>query len=411
MIKVAQRFPTEALPDAGEAVRHELRRPEIACTIKKGMRIAVAVGSRGMDKLAPVVRALVAELKQRETTPFIVPAMGSHGGAKAEGQTALLAELGVTEESVDCPILSSMDTVELATLDNGLPVLMDANAMQADCIIPLNRIKPHTGFSGDIESGIAKMLSIGLGKHSGAAACHAMGYKHMRDNIVAMAQIKLIKCPIFFGLATIENAYDKIRKIVALPGSTLIEEEKKLLEEAKENMPRILFSPLDVLIVDYMGKEFSGTGTDPNITGRANTPYKLTTQKTARLVILDLSDKSKGNAAGVGLADIITRRLYNKINLETTYINHLTSQELSGGMIPIIMETDCLAIQAALKTCRVRDFDSIRTVHIKNTLHLDEIYISVSLLTEALQHQDISIKEKYQDWKFDAVGNLLRLGM
>jgi hypothetical protein len=405
MMRVRQYFAAETLDDVNEAIHSELCRPEIGGTIKKGMTVALAVGSRGMDRLTPIVHTLVAELKLLGAHPFIVPAMGSHGGATAEGQTAVLAELGVTEESAGCPIRSSMETVELTILDNGLPVLMDKNVMQADGIIPLNRVKPHTGFSGDIESGIAKMLSIGLGKHRGAASCHAMGYGYMGNNIIEMAKIKLCRCPILFGLATVENAYDKVKKISALPCSTLIEEEKMLLVEAKKNMPGILVTPLDVLVVDCMGKEYSGMGTDPNITGRANTPYVQTTQKTGRLVILDLSDKSKGNAAGVGLADIITKRLFSKINLETTYINHLTSQVLSGAVIPMVMDSDRLAVQAALKTCGVRDLESVRLVRVKNTLRLDEIFISASLLSEAEQHPDISIFGEPFDWTFDAAGN------
>ena len=410
MIRITQRFPDTALHDVPAEVRKELRRPEISGRIHKGMRVALAVGSRGIDKLVPLVSALVAELKEQGAEPFIVPAMGSHGGATAEGQAALLAGLGITGESAGCPVVSSMETVELEKLANGLPVLMDANAMKADGIIPLNRVKPHTGFSDVIESGVTKMLSIGLGKHRGAASCHALGYEHMGRNIVEMARIKLRKTPVLFGVATVENAYDKVAKVVALLPEDLIENERKLLVEAKANMPSILFTPLDVLVVDRMGKEYSGTGMDPGITGRANTPYVKTSQKTSRMVVLDLSDKSKGNAAGIGLADVTTRRLYNKIDLEATYINHLTSTVLSGGMIPLIMENDCLAIQAALQTCNILNPEARRVVRIPNTLHLGEIYISESLRDEAEKNPDISLLSEPREWEFDQAGNLGSLG-
>ncbi len=407
MVRVSQSFPKEALQDIPEAVCKELRRPEIASRIKKGMRIALAVGSRGMDNLVPLITSVVAELKLQGADPFIIPSMGSHGGATAEGQVALLAELGITEKSVQCPIQSSMETIELDKLPNGLPVLMDAIAMHADGIIPINRIKPHTGFSGIIESGVAKMLSIGLGKHKGAASCHAQGYKYMCHNIVEMAKIKLQKCPILFGIATVENAYDKISIIEALPVETFIESEQELLKIAKNNMPRILFSPIDVLVVDRMGKEFSGTGMDPSITGRANTPYVNISQKTTCMAVLDLSEKSKGNAAGVGLADVTTRRLFEKINLEATYINHLTSTVLSGGMIPLIMDNDKLAVQACLHACNVLEPTARRVVRIPNTLHVGEIYISESLLSEAEEHPQIEILENAKEWSFNNQGNLL----
>lgn len=406
MLRVTQKFKDEALRDAPRELNERIRRPEIAGRVKRGMRVAVTVGSRGIDQLVPIVKTLINELKELGAEPFIVPAMGSHGGATAEGQTALLAGLGVCEESAGCPILSSMETVELGVLDNGLPVLMDNNAMRADGIVLLNRVKPHTGFSGEIESGLVKMLSIGLGKHRGAASCHALGYGHMGDNIIEMARIKLAKTNILFGVGTVENAYDKVSRIAVLPADEIIEREKQLLLEAKANMPRILFSPLDVLVVDRMGKEYSGTGTDPSITGRANTPYVNVSQKTNRLVILDLSDKSKGNAAGIGLADVTTKRLFNKIDLEATYINHLTSTALSGAMIPLVMDNDRLAVQAALHACNVLDPALRRVVHIPNTLHLGTIRISESLRREAEKLPNVTIEGNAEDWPFDETGNL-----
>jgi hypothetical protein len=410
MVRVAQRFEDGRLEDVAAAVRHEIRRPEIAGRVKPGMRIALAVGSRGLESLALVTRTLVEELRTLGAEPFVVPGMGSHGGATAEGQQGVLASLGVTEQSVGCPILSSMATVELGKLPNGLPVLMDANAMAADGIVPVNRVKPHTSFSGEIESGLVKMLSIGLGKQKGADSCHALGFGKMAEHVMEMAKIKIATAPVLFGLATIENAFDKICLIRALPAETLIEDEKKLLPIAREKMPAILFNPLDLLIVDMMGKEFSGTGTDPNITGRAATPYVNLRQKTGKMVILDCSDATKGNVAGVGLADITTRRLFGKMDFEATYINHLTSTVLSHAKIPVLMDSDRMAIQAALKTCNVPDPAAIRLVRVKNTLQIGEIRISESLLPEALRHPQVDIVNESEAWPFDAAGDLTDRG-
>jgi nickel-dependent lactate racemase len=350
MVRVHQNFSNHTVSDIEETLRSELRNPVISKRIKKGMRIAVAVGSRGVTDIAKIVAVVVDELKKMGSDPFIVPAMGSHGGATAAGQIELLAGLGVTETSVGCRIISSMETVELGVLENGLPVLIDKNAMKADGIVVINRIKPHTAFSGPIESGLTKMITIGLGKQKGADSCHVFGFGHMAKNIVDMAEIKLRQAPFLFGVGTIENAYDKVAKIIAIPAEEIIETEKQLLVEAKANMPKILFTPIDVLIVDQMGKEFSGAGMDPNITGRAATPYVTTNQQTNKLVVLDLTDRSHGNAVAMGLADITTRRLVNKIDFEYTYTNCLTCTVMTGGKIPAFMESDRLAIQAAVKT-------------------------------------------------------------
>ena len=408
MVRIRQLFPGCALLDVAGALRAEFLKPAIARRLKKGMRIAVGVGSRGVADLPLLVSVVVDELKQRGTLPFIVPAMGSHGGATAEGQASVLAALGVTEASAGCPIVSSMNTVELGALDNGLPILMDENAMRADGIVVINRVKPHTSFSGPIESGLVKMMTIGLGKQKGADSCHIFGFGFMAKNIVDMAGIKLQKAPFLFGVATVENAYDKVAKVVVIPAEEIIETEKQLLQEAKKSMPSILFTPLDILIVDLMGKNYSGTGTDPNITGRASTPFLVTTQVIGKMAILDLSDASHGNATGVGFADLTTRRLFNKVDFEATYANHITV--LSHAKVPVMMDSDRLAIQAAVKTCNVPDLSRVRMVHVRNTLHLDTIRISESMLEEARQHPRLSVLGEPEEWRFDACGNLPNLG-
>ena len=316
----------------------------------------------------------------------------------------------MTEASAGCPIVSSMDVVELGRLPSGLPILMDRHALQADGIVVINRIKPHTAFSGEYESGLVKMITIGLGKQKGADSCHAFGFGHMARNIVDMARIKLQKAPFLFGVATVENAYDQVARIVAIPAEEILATEPKLLLLAKQNMPGILLSALDVLVVDQMGKEYSGAGIDSNITGRAATPYVNVTPKTAKMAVLDLTEKSHGNATAMGLADIITRRLYEKIDFEHTYANALTSTVTLGGVIPLIMESDRLAIQAAVKTCNAPDLQRVRLVRIPNTLHVREIEISESLLAEASRQPRIDLIGEPAEWNFDSSGNLQDIG-
>jgi len=406
MARVRQIFPDNAIGDVEAALRAELGQPAIAALVAPGASIAVGVGSRGIAELPLLARTVVDELKRRGARPFIVPAMGSHGGATAEGQAALLATLGVTEESAGCPVRSSMETVELGVLPNGLKVLMDAESMKADGIVVINRIKPHTSFSARIESGILKMLTIGLGKQAGADACHRLGMAIMAQNIIDMSAVKLAKAPVLFGVGTVENSYDRICRIAAIPAPEILAREAELLVEARANMPRIMFNPLDVLVVDRMGKEYSGTGMDPNITGRAGTPYVKTELEAARLAVLDLSDKTKGNATGVGLADICTRRLFDRMDFAATYMNHITSTILPGGKIPVMMDSDLRAVQCAIKTCNAPDMGGLRIVRTPNTLHLGTLMISEALLDEARQNPQIEVLGVAEDWAFDAGGTV-----
>ena len=401
MAPVRQLFDGTEEKDVAGAVMAEIAKPGIAERIRPGMTVAVGVGSRGLAELPTLVRATVEGLRARGAEPFIVPAMGSHGGATDEGQAALLAKLGVTAETVGCPIRSSMGTVELGRLPNGLPILMDRLAMEADGIVVINRVKPHTSFSGEIESGLAKMITIGLGKQQGAESCHAQGFGMMAENVVEMARIKLGIAPILFGIATVENAYDRIRHTEAVPAEEILAREPELLRMAKANMPRVLFNPLDVLVVDLIGKEFSGTGADPNITGRPGTPYLKTELEVGRLVYLALSPKSGGNATGMGLCDVTTRALFDGIDFAATYANHLTSTVLTGAKVPMMMDSDRRAVQAAIKTCNAPDMGQLRVVRIPNTLHLGTILVSEALLDEAQAHPQIEVLGPVEEWPFD----------
>jgi len=410
MALARQVFDVETLEDVAAGVAAEFAKPESEGAIRAGAEIAITVGSRGMNRLPELTAAIVSEVKKRGGKPFIAPSMGSHGGATAEGQEKLLAKLGVTAATAGCPIRSSMEVVELDRLPNGLPVLMDREAMAADGIIVMNRIKPHTSFSGDYESGMVKMLSIGMGNQKGADSCHALGFGQMAQSIVEMARIKLAKCPVVLGIASIENAYDQVSRIVVVPANRILEVEPDLLIEARRKMPRLLIDPVDVLVVDRIGKEFSGTGADPNITGRAATSFVRTTQRVERMAMLDLSDKSAGNATGIGLADSCCRRLVDKIDFEATYANPLTSTVLAQAKIPMTFPNDRLAIQACVKTCGVVDMNRIRMVRVANTLEIGTLMISEALIAEADSIPGLEVAGEAADLSFDGDGNLTDLG-
>ncbi|MDT8899900.1 lactate racemase domain-containing protein [Anaeroselena agilis] len=407
MVKIRQAFPASRIGDVAATLRQELARDEIGRRVRPGMKVAVAVGSRGVADIPILARVTVEELKRMGAEPFIVPAMGSHGGATADGQREVLANLGVTEESAGCPIKSSMAVVEIGRLDNGLPVYIDEFAYNADGIVVINRIKPHTAFRGPNESGLVKMITIGLGKQKGAESCHAFSFKYMAEHIPAMAGVVLAKMPVLFGVGTVENAYDQVAKIVAVTPENLIETDRQLLLEAKANMASLPFSQIDVLVVDKIGKDISGDGMDPNITGRYPTPYASGGPDIAKLAVLDLTDATHGNANGMGTADITTRRLVNKTNFPMTYCNGLTSTVLIPTKVPAVFECDRDAVKAAIKTCNARDLKKARVVRIQDTLHLEEIRVSEALLEEVRANPRLMVCGDPEELRFDDDGNLV----
>ena len=404
MAPVRQIFDDTHIADLEGHLKRVLAEANFAARIKPGESVALGVGSRGVAELPTLVRLTVAALKDAGAKPFIVPAMGSHGGASAAGQTRMLASLGVTEESAGCPIRSNMDVVELGSLPSGLPALMDAEAMAADHIAFINRVKPHTSFSGTIESGLCKMMAIGLANQKGADSCHQEGFGRMAHNVVEMAKLKLEKAPILFGLATVENGYDRVATAEVVFAENILAREPALLAEARAKMPRVLFDPLDVLVVGQMGKDFSGSGMDPNITGRPGTPYLQMRQTTGKLVVLNISARSGGNATGLGLADFCTKALFDQIDYRAFYTNHLTSTVTTGSKIPMIMETDRMALQGAIKTCNAADPLNPRIAYIPNTLQLEHIYVSAALLNEARTRDDVEALEDAVAWPFDGTG-------
>jgi len=335
--------------------------------------------------------------------------MGSHGGATAEGQRKVLADFGITEETMGAPVVSSMETVQVGKLDDGTPVFLDKEALGSDGIVVINRIKPHTAFVGDYESGLLKMVAIGLGKHRGAAAFHSCGMDRFGELLPQLGKVVLAKAPVLFGLAVIENAYDRPARFEIVWNEDMIGREKALLEEARALMPRVIPGCLDVLIVHEIGKEISGAGLDPNITGRSGSPYfkRENSLQVQRIVVLNLSKATKGNATGIGLADVTTDKVVKTMNPETTWINCITSCVLASAKLPIHMPSDREAIQLALKTCARVEHPQSRIVWIKNTLALGGIQISEPLLPEIEGNPQLEIAGKPAPMPFDDEGNLL----
>jgi len=407
MAKVTQSFDDTKLADVGGAVRAEIGRDDIGSRIEPGASIAIGVGSRGVANIAETVRAVVDEVKARGANPFIFPAMGSHGGATAEGQAGVLAGYGVTEAAMGAPVRATMETVQLDALDDGTPVYIDKYAHEADGVVLINRIKPHTNFRGPIESGICKMLVIGMGKIKGATTIHGHGMDQFGEVIPKTAIHIVERIPFLFGIGLVENAYDETMLVEALPPEALIDRETALQAIAKEKMGRILFPEIDVLVIDRMGKEISGSGFDPNITGRNNRGVEgFDDPAVTKIVVLDLTEMTHGNASGIGLADVITRKLLEQIDFAATYGNVITSAYLDGALIPIVMNTEREAIQLAVKTVpRVKSSEA-RIVRIRNTLSLREIEVSEPLLAQARTHPNMAVVSEPAAWAFDGAGVL-----
>lgn len=406
MVKVKQHFDQSKIENLEQALKEKLQQQHIREKVKPGMEIALAVGSRGIDSLPEITAVTVQFLKEMGAKPFIVPSMGSHGGATAEGQIAVLEHLGVTEESAGCEIRSSMEVVKLGELPNGLPVYVDKYASQADGIVVINRIKPHTAFRGRVESGIMKMISIGLGKQKGAEACHQLGFKYMAENVPDMAKMIMEKKPVLFGVATVENAFDKVTKVEVLAAEEIEGKETELQALAKKLLPKLYFEQLDVLVIDQIGKNISGDGMDPNITGRYPTPYAHGGPDVNKMVVLDLTPQTEGNANGVGTADFTTKRLVDKMDLEATYANGLTSTVVAPTKIATTLANDRMAIQAAIKTSNILDFTKVKMVRIKNTLDISEIEVSEALLNYIKEHPNMEQCSDPFELIFNEEGNL-----
>jgi len=394
---VGQRIDT---PPALASIREGVRKALEAVELPSGS-VAIGVGSRGVSGVGEIVAALVEVLKEAGAEPFVVPAMGSHGASTAEGQAEVLAHLGVGEESVGCPVRATMEAVGIGKTPSGVAVFMDRNAYEADSVVVVNRVKPHTAFRGTVESGPTKMLAIGLGKQRGAHSIHSAGWEKIHETIPEAARVAVASGKVAFGLATVENAEEEPCKIVAIPAGELEEAEAPLLEEAKRNLARLPFDEIDVLVVDEIGKNISGDGADPNVTGRYPTTAASGGPSVERMVYLGLTEETGGNANGLGMADVVTERLAAAVDRPATYMNALTSTTPAPVKTPMVMPTDEMAIAATLTMCAGVEPRDARLVRIENTLKLGRVWVSEALLGEVDNDERLEVLEVFRPMRFE----------
>ncbi len=410
IFRLRQSFEAPQVADIPGEVRRQLDTLQLGDVIRPGQSVAISAGSRGIANIHTITKAVVDSVKDLGAKPFIVPAMGSHGGGTAEGQQKVLESYGVTEAFCGCPIRSSMETVVVCQTAEGFDVHFDRHAFEADHVLVCNRVKPHTGFVGDIESGLMKMMLIGLGKHEGAKVYHRAIQDYSFGQIVrSVAGRVLDSCHIAGGLAIVENPYDETAYIQAVRPAEFEAREKELLVLAKKLMPRLPFEEVHVLIIDEIGKNISGSGMDTNVVGRkfhAHHPAKNETPKVKRIIIRGLTEATHGNAAGIGLAEFCTTRAVEQTDLRSTRINCLTAGHVEGAMLPLDFPTDRETIEAALPTLGLVEPEGTKIVWIRNTLDLVEVECSAACLDEARGRSDLEILTDLRPWPFDAAGNL-----
>jgi hypothetical protein len=410
MALIEQTFDSKCVKDIPATVRSELERVRIGSKVRPGQQVAITAGSRGIANMAIIIKTVVEFIRECGAEPFIFPAMGSHAGALAEGQKALLSTLDITDESMDCPIYSTMEVVEIGSSPDGLPVFLDAQAHKANHIMVINRVKPHTKFKGPIESGMIKMMALGMGKQKGADLYHKAFVKFGMGRVIeTVGQVVLEKCPILCGLGVVENGYDETAIIRAVTPNELMTEEKKLLVEARRRMARIPFSDIDLLIIDEMGKNISGTGMDTNITGvnRDIIGTFNSESRTKRLFVRDLTVETEGNAVGIGYADFTTTRLVNKINRIKTYINCITGISPEKAAIPIYFDTDRECVEAAINCLGMIRPEEVRIVHIRNTLVLDKLNVSRAYESDIAGHKGLKRISKWVPVAFGHDENII----
>ena len=375
--RIAQTFDAPRVESIPDAVAREMRK--LDSRIRPGMSVAVGVGSRGVARIAEIVRAVVAELKRRGARPFIVPAMGSHGGATPQGQLEVLSGYGVTPEALDIPFDASMETSLLGTTATGMPLYWSNAALRADAVFPINRVKPHTDFHGEVESGLSKMLAIGFGKQKGAATVHLRGFDTFHEVVPEAARVVLEKVNVLGGVATVENALEDVAHLEVVPGDRIATREPQLVRMSRSLMGRIPFDRLDVLVVDHLGKDISGMGMDPNVTGRYAVRHITDPRNPKKLAVLRLTELTHGNACGLGVADVTTRAVIENIDYQKYWTNVVASTELTNGKTPIWVPDDRSAIALAIATCPRVERLAPRLVRIESTLHLRELWVSEAL--------------------------------
>lgn len=415
MVRIAQKYDKYHISDIAGHITKQMNNNIYNKAWYDGRSIAITAGSRGIPHIDVILRTICDQLKSWGAQPFIIPAMGSHGGGTAQGQLEILASYKITEETIGVPIMSSMEVVQYGTLDDGTPLYCDKLAYQSDGIVLLNKIKPHTDFRGEHESGLAKMTAIGISKHKGASAFHRMGFCKFAENIPRTAQHFINTLPVVFGVGIVQNAYDDICNVDVIPKEQIIEKDKELLEIAKSKMAKFIFKDLDVLIIDEIGKNISGFGFDPNVIGRANgwQPGFSDILNLQKLFIRGLTEQSHHNGSGISEADITTRRCLDSIDWSVTWTNMITSTRICGGRMPMYMNNDRDALLLAIKTCNGIDYDRVKVARIKNTSKLFEIQVSLALYEEIRNHPEIEFINGPYEMKFDSEGFMLpqRIGI
>lgn len=406
MARVRQHFHAPVAANPSAALAAEWQRLGLDRRSRPGQRIGIAVGSRGLAALESMVRTLVELVRAAGARPVIIPAMGSHGGATPEGQVEVLRGYGVDPDVLGCEARPEMDVVELGRLENRLPVYCASPATEVDGLVLLNRIKPHTAFRGAVESGLVKMLVIGLGKHLGALTWHRQGMECFGDLLPRAAAITLAKVPLLAGFATVENAYEQVALVRGLLPEELVEGDKELLRQARQLMATILLPRFDVLVVDQMGKDISGDGMDPNVTGRYFTEVRGGPEIQA-LVALGLTERSHGNANGMGGADVITRRLFDQIDFHKTYVNAITAAVPEVARLPVVAASDREAILLAMRVCKRVEPGRHTAIRIRNTLDLSEIMVSETLLPAVREIAEMEVVREPQPLAVDSGGNLI----
>ncbi|CAN5563490.1 lactate racemase domain-containing protein [soil metagenome] len=412
VVKVRQDFPRPQVEDVEQTLREQFEKEGIGSRIEAGMKIALTAGSRGIANIEVILRSLATLLKEAGAEPFVVPAMGSHGGATAEGQVEILESLGVTEESVCVEIRSSMETVEIGETERGTTVYMDRHAAEAGGVIVVGRIKLHTDFRSEIESGLCKMASIGLGKHEQALNLHAYGVEGIKDFMIEVAGHVFDSGKVLFGVGIVENAYEETAMLEAIPPEKIIEREKELLEESAKLMPKLPVSDIDVLFVDKLGKNFSGTGMDTNVIGRFSIldVEEPDAPSIKYIIVGGVSEESHGNTLGIGLADFTTSRLFEEIDYEAMNQNVFTSTFVERAKVPMVMEHDREALEAAMRCTWGVAPEETRFVRIPNTLELREVCLSENLVEEALEAGNVEVTEEASELQFGDDGYFVGFG-
>jgi hypothetical protein len=411
MVCVRQLRSTPTLPNVARVLHGKLKRFDLASRVRLGASVAITAGSRGIRDIDLVIRSVAEELLSSGARPFVVPAMGSHGGATAEGQKRLLADLGVTEASIGVPIRSSMEVVQVDTATAaGMPIWFDRLAAEADHVVVVNRVKAHTDFCGPVQSGLLKMMLIGLGKHRGAIEYHRAFNRYSFDQIVAEVGPRVVQvCRVLCGVAIVENHRHETGLLEIVEPARFAEREVELLRLAQSWMSRLPFDQIDLLIVDRMGKDISGSGMDTNVIGRkgwSTGEFFEQRPRIGRIYARDLTKASHGNAIGVGLADLAHSRLIEKIDFPATYTNALTSGTPRGASIPPHFPSDRESLSAALQTIGTSDPRQARVVRIRSTLEMDELLVSKGLLAEAQDNPELEVEGEPQPMRFDAAGDL-----